>query len=162
MQRRRRASPLVFNSGLVEDRTRWLGFSGQLPDTFYFLVPIKEHIEEWNKVNADPGTRNAEHKIDFLIAWTIDERKDGVAAFCPYVSQCQKEEMCIGQKLTIGRRTKDWPKRKSNLLSRAAAAFARASNSASSIPSPVPQPLLHRTQINIAHRCLAANVARNL
>jgi hypothetical protein len=129
---------------------------------FSFLVPIKEHIEEWNKLNADPGTRNAEHKIDFLIAWTIDERKDGVAAFCPYVSQCQKEEMCIGQKLTIGRRTKDWPKRKSNLLSRAAAAFARASNSASSIPSPVPQPLLHRTQINIAHRCLAANVARNL
>ena len=36
-------------------------------------------------MNADPGTRNAEHQIDFLIAWTIDERKDGVAAFCPYV-----------------------------------------------------------------------------
>src|SRR3984885_9639690 len=65
---------------------------------FSFLVPIKEHIEEWNKLNADPGTRNAEHKIDFLIAWTIDERKDGVAAFGPYVSQCQKEEMCIGSK----------------------------------------------------------------
>jgi hypothetical protein len=92
VQRRRRASPLVFNSGLVEERTRWLGFSGQLPDTFSFLVPIKEHIEEWNNVNADPGTQNAEHKIDFLIAWTIDERKDGVAAFCPYVSQRQKEE----------------------------------------------------------------------
>ena len=76
MQRRRRASPLVFNSSLIEERTRWLGFSGQLPDTFSFLVPIKEHIEEWNKVNADPGTRNAEHQIDFLIAWTIDERKE--------------------------------------------------------------------------------------
>ena len=85
MQRRRRASPLVFNSSLIEERTRWLDFSGQLPDTFSFLVPIKEHIEEWNKLNADPGTRNAEHQIDFLIAWTIDERKDAVAAFCPYV-----------------------------------------------------------------------------
>ena len=76
MQRRRRASPLVFNSSLIEERTRWLGFSGQLPDTFSFLVPIKEHIEEGNKVNEDLGKRNAEHQIDFLIAWTIDERKE--------------------------------------------------------------------------------------
>jgi glycerophosphoryl diester phosphodiesterase len=37
---------------------------------------IKYDIREWNKVNADPGIRNAGHKIDFLITWTIDIRKE--------------------------------------------------------------------------------------